>query len=60
MSGSNSARTLSFAVVGIGEMGQNHARCLAAMKGVDLVAVVDLDDERRNAAVATFGCEAHA
>ena len=60
MSGSNSARTLSFAVVGIGEMGQNHARCLAAMKGVDLVAVVDPDDGRRNAAAATFGCEAHA
>ncbi|MAQ55230.1 MAG: oxidoreductase, partial [Chloroflexi bacterium] len=40
MSPSGSALSLSVAVVGVGEMGRNHARCLAAMKGVDLVAVV--------------------
>ena len=60
MSRTNSARTLSFAVVGVGEMGQNHARCLSAMKGVDLVAVVDPDDERRTAAAESFGCEPYA
>ena len=54
------AQNLSFAVVGVGEMGQNHARCLAAMKGVDLVAVVDPDDQRRMSISANYGCEAHA
>ncbi len=60
MSRADSARTLRFAVVGVGEMGKNHARCLASMKGVDLVAVVDPDDERRTAAAATFECEPYA
>ena len=50
-------RPLSVAVVGVGEMGRNHARCLASMKGVDLVAVVDSDEERRNAAAAAFECQ---
>ncbi|MEE2767956.1 MAG: Gfo/Idh/MocA family oxidoreductase [Actinomycetota bacterium] len=50
-------RPLSVAVVGVGEMGRNHARCLASMKGVDLVAVVDSDEDRRNAAAAAYECQ---
>ena len=38
-------------------MGRNHARCLASMKGVDLVAVVDSDEDRRNAAAAAYECQ---
>ena len=38
-------------------MGRNHARCLASMKGVDLVAVVDSDEERRTAAATAFECQ---
>ena len=49
-------RPLSVAVIGVGEMGRNHARCLASMKGVDLVAVVDPDADRCNEAAATFEC----
>ena len=60
MSRSRPAENLSFAVVGVGEMGQNHARCLASMKGVDLVAVVDPDNQRRMSISTTYGCEAYA
>ncbi len=56
MSSSGPAQRLSVAVVGVGEMGRNHARCLAAMKGVDLVAVVDSDVDRCNEVAATFEC----
>jgi predicted dehydrogenase len=49
-------RQLSVAVVGVGEMGINHARCLATMKGVDLIAVVDSDENRRNKAATAFDC----
>ena len=50
-------RRLSVAVVGVGEMGRNHARCLATMKGVDLLAVVDSDEDRRNEAAMAFDCQ---
>ena len=50
-------RPLLVAVVGVGEMGRNHARCLASMKGVDLVAVVDSDEERRNTAAVAYECQ---
>ena len=56
MSPSGLAQPLSVAVVGVGDMGRNHARCLAAMKGVDLVAVVDSDVDRCHEVAATFEC----
>ncbi len=56
MSQSGPAQRLSVAVVGVGDMGRNHARCLAAMKGVDLVAVVDSDVDRCHEVAATFEC----
>jgi predicted dehydrogenase len=37
---------LRVAVVGVGHLGQHHARILAAMDGVDLVGVVDAQRER--------------
>ncbi len=37
-------------------MGRNHARCLAPMKGVDLIAVVDSDATRCHEVAATFEC----
>ena len=57
MSPSGSALSLSVAVVGVGEMGRNHARCLAAMKGVNLVAVVEADVNRCHEVAATFECQ---
>ena len=48
-------KTLRGAVVGVGSMGRNHARVLNAFPSVELVAVVDADRERREAAAAAFG-----
>lgn len=39
-------RTLRAAVIGLGSMGANHARVLAGMDGVELVAVADSDAAR--------------
>ena len=46
---------LRVAVVGVGKMGQNHARCLSSMKGVDLVAVVDADPTLRQSVAESSG-----
>jgi predicted dehydrogenase len=48
-------------VVGLGVMGTHHARVLGALDGVDLVAVVDPDADRRERAVRSHaGVQAHA
>lgn len=57
MSPTGFERTLLVAVIGVGEMGRNHARCFASMKGVDLVAVVDPDVDRCNEVAAMFDCQ---
>ncbi len=44
------------AVVGVGNMGRNHARVYATMKGVDLVAVVDPDQDRAREVATAYGC----
>ncbi len=43
------------AVVGMGLMGMLHARILKTFRGVTLAGVVEIDEERRNAASAEFG-----
>jgi predicted dehydrogenase len=48
------------AVVGVGHLGQHHARLLAAMPQVDLVAVVDTDPERGAEIAAKCGTAALA
>ena len=52
--------TLRCAVIGVGRMGQHHARKYASMEGVELVAVVDEGEERRNAMAESLGCKAFA
>lgn len=47
---------LRVAVIGVGAMGWNHARIYAALKGVDLVGVVDADCDRAARAAAEFDC----
>jgi predicted dehydrogenase len=49
---------LRTAVVGIGHLGRHHARLLAAMDGVSLVAVVDTVLARAEDAAATTGARA--
>jgi predicted dehydrogenase len=49
---------LRVAVVGVGHLGQHHARLLAAMEGVDLVGVVDTRPERAAEIAAAYGTTA--
>ena len=50
--------SLRLAVVGAGHVGRHHARLLASMPGVELVAAADLIAERARAAVENTGAEA--
>ena len=40
-------RTVKVAVIGVGHLGQHHARIYAELPGVDLAAVVDISEGRR-------------
>jgi predicted dehydrogenase len=51
---------IDVAVVGVGHLGQHHARILAQMSGTRLIAVVDRDVERAREIAAAHGCEALA
>lgn len=44
---------LRAAVIGVGHLGRHHARIVASLPGVQLVAAVDLDRAKAEAAVAT-------
>jgi predicted dehydrogenase len=47
-------------VVGVGVMGQNHARVFADLPGVKLVGIADPDRDQRNLVASTLGCAGHA
>ena len=49
---------LRIAVIGVGHLGQHHARLLASMEGVDLVGVVDIKPGRADEVAAKFGTRA--
>jgi predicted dehydrogenase len=51
-------KELKLGVVGVGHLGQHHARILSAMPGVKLVAVADARIEQARAVAAKCGCEA--
>jgi predicted dehydrogenase len=53
-----STEALRLAVVGIGHLGRHHARILATLTGVQLVAVVDTIPERASDAAAATGARA--
>jgi len=53
-----SAAPLRVAVIGVGSLGAIHADIYHRMPGVELVAVVDTDRARANAAAARHGCVA--
>lgn len=48
------------AIIGVGSMGNNHARLLAQMEAVELVAIVDRDFERACSMAARHGSTAYA
>lgn len=49
---------LRVAVVGVGHLGRHHARILAGIEGVELVAVADARQEQAQAVAAPLGAEA--
>ena len=51
-------KRLEVAVIGAGVMGQHHANNYAALPNAELVAVVDPDLARREAAERNYGCDA--
>ena len=46
-------------VVGVGYLGQHHARIYAELDGVTLTAVVDADRDRAEKVAQTYGCRAY-
>jgi len=58
MKTSGSGRALRAGVIGVGYLGELHARKYAAAGGVDLVAVFDVDGERAKTVAAQTGCTA--
>ena len=46
---------LRVGVVGVGHVGQHHARIMASLSDVDLVAVVDVNKDRAIAVAETTG-----
>ena len=53
-------RPIRVGVVGVGHLGQHHARVYAGLPGVALAGVVDPDPARRAEMTARFGVPAHA
>jgi UDP-N-acetylglucosamine 3-dehydrogenase len=53
-------RPLRAGVIGLGSMGQHHARVWASVPGVELVAVADPRPEARERSAAGTGAQAHA
>jgi len=49
---------LRIAVIGVGYLGQHHARLLASMEGVELVGIVDTKPGRAEQVAATYGTRA--
>lgn len=53
------ADVLNVAVIGCGQMGMHHAKIYQKLSGVNLVAVCESFEERRNAASSELGCEGY-
>jgi predicted dehydrogenase len=51
---------LRMAVIGVGSVGQHHARILAAMPHADLVGVVDIKPDRARDVAAQYGTTAYS
>jgi predicted dehydrogenase len=48
------------AVIGVGHLGRHHARILAALPGVSLTGVVDINHDRASQVASQFGTAAYA
>lgn len=52
--------SLKVGVVGVGYLGQHHARIYSEMEGADLVAVVDTDKKRAETFAEKYNCAAYS
>ncbi len=52
----DSSAPLKASVVGVGHLGRHHARILAELEGVELVAVADSDEARGREIADRYGC----
>ena len=50
-------KKIRVAVIGVGLMGQNHARVYTELPNCELVAVSDLDEEKAKAVASKFNCK---
>jgi len=50
---------IRIAVIGVGSMGNNHARILSDMPGVELVAIVDMDEARAKLLARRYHTQAY-
>ncbi|HEU5316698.1 MAG TPA: Gfo/Idh/MocA family oxidoreductase [Chloroflexota bacterium] len=55
----NDPSAVGFAVVGLG-MGRHHCRSIKAAEGAELVAICDIDQTRREKAMADYGVKGYA
>jgi len=46
-------------VIGVGYLGQHHARIYSEIEGAELIAVVDIDQKKADTFAAKYGCEAY-
>ena len=53
------AEKIKVAVIGLGQMGQVHARIYKKLSQVELVAVCDTNEKNRELAAKEFGCKAY-
>ena len=60
MNGPREVRPVRMGVVGVGHLGQHHARIYAGLPGVRLVGISDVDPGRRAEVAARLGVPAHA
>lgn len=54
----NEAKTLKAAVIGVGSLGQHHARVYTQIPGIELVAVVDSSEKRAREIAKKCHCQA--
>ena len=47
-------------VIGVGYLGQHHARIYSEIEGTNLVAISDIDDKRAGAFAEKYGCRAYS
>jgi predicted dehydrogenase len=51
--------TVKVGVIGVGYLGQHHARIYAELEETELIAVVDIDRKKADMLAEKYGCKAY-